>query len=132
MPVKPIRPDDAAVAKTEVFPDAVIEAWNEIIAKHYVNGHSNFTQLEIANHIALKMGLVPCEAQAKGGQDLDRALAVARTQIFEEHWLDVEPLYERYGWKVTYDKPAYNETYEANFTFTRRTRVITDYHREEG
>jgi hypothetical protein len=42
--------------------------------------------------------------------------------IFEKGLLDVETVYERAGWKVTYDKPAYNETYPATFRFVALQR----------
>ncbi len=32
-------------------------------------------------------------------------------------WLNVEELYRAQGWTVTYDKPGYNESYPATFTF---------------
>jgi hypothetical protein len=32
--------------------------------------------------------------------------------------LDIEPIYREAGWIVEYDKPAYCENYDANFTFT--------------
>lgn len=39
-------------------------------------------------------------------------------EIFDRHLLDVEPAYEAAGWKVVYDKPGHNETYEPTWTFT--------------
>lgn len=39
-------------------------------------------------------------------------------EIYEKCWLDVEPAYEAAGWRVTYDKPGYNESYDASWTFT--------------
>ena len=36
---------------------------------------------------------------------------------FPRWWLDVEPFYRDAGWKVSYDKPAYCETYTAHFIF---------------
>jgi hypothetical protein len=46
------------------------------------------------------------------------ALGLKRNEIFKNHWLDVEEIYEEAGWQVAYDKPGYNETYEASFEFT--------------
>jgi hypothetical protein len=43
-----------------------------------------------------------------------------RNTIFNEGYLDVEPLFEQYGWEVTYDKPAYNESYKAFFIFKKK------------
>ncbi len=45
---------------------------------------------------------------------------VSRESIIANHWLDVETHYQAAGWKVAYDKPAYNENYPACFTFRPR------------
>ena len=44
-------------------------------------------------------------------------LQVTRSMIFEKHWLDFEDIYRKAGWFVNFDKPAYNETYDAFFEF---------------
>lgn len=46
---------------------------------------------------------------------------VTREQIYENRWLDIEDSYRAVGWHVEYDKPGYCESYEATFTFKRRT-----------
>lgn len=52
---------------------------------------------------------------------MDRILAalpnVKRQEIFDNGWLDIETVYEDSGWSVEYDKPGYNESYEASWTF---------------
>ena len=45
-----------------------------------------------------------------------------RQDIFDNHWLDVEDLYRKNGWKVDYDKPGYNESYNAYFVFSAKTK----------
>jgi hypothetical protein len=40
--------------------------------------------------------------------------------IYANRWMDVEPVYRKAGWKVDYDRPGYNESYEAHYTFTER------------
>lgn len=95
---KPITPDEAGTAK--VIPDEVITAFNETIALHFDGRASNFTTIEIVSAIVKK--------------------GISRKVIFDNHYLDVEPIFEAVGWKVVYDKPGYNESYEANFTFTRK------------
>ena len=40
--------------------------------------------------------------------------------LFKNHYLDFEPVFRKIGWIVEYDDPAYNDDYEASFTFTRR------------
>lgn len=99
----PIRPDDVAGMKGKMIPDAVIEAFNEIIAQHYYNGTATFKQQDIVARIVQK--------------------GIKRDDIFTNHWLDIEPIYRAAGWKIFYDKPGYNETYEPTFTFTRRKNV---------
>jgi hypothetical protein len=47
-------------------------------------------------------------------------MGVSRQEVFDNQWLDIEDIYREAGWKVSYDKPAYNETYKAYFTFSRR------------
>ena len=42
---------------------------------------------------------------------------VTRSTLFDNNWLDIEPIYRRAGWVVEYDKPAYCEDYPATFTF---------------
>lgn len=41
----------------------------------------------------------------------------AVNQLIKEKWLDIEDHYRKAGWKVTYDKPAYCENYDAYFKF---------------
>ncbi len=45
---------------------------------------------------------------------------MSSSEIYERHLLDVEPSYRAEGWEVEYDKPGYNETYEATFTFRKK------------
>ena len=49
---------------------------------------------------------------------LERLNSAMREDVFKYHWLDIEPFYRSSGWAVSYDKPAYNESYKAHFIFT--------------
>ena len=42
---------------------------------------------------------------------------LSKDMIFENHWLDFEPIFRKAGWKVSYDKPGYGENYKALFIF---------------
>jgi formate-dependent phosphoribosylglycinamide formyltransferase (GAR transformylase) len=99
--IEPIKPDDVVQAKKASFPSQVIEAFNEMIVANWNNRSSTVKQCDVANLIASKMGLETTDS------------------IYANHWLDVEDVYQKAGWKVVYDKPAYCETYEATFTFSR-------------
>jgi hypothetical protein len=95
--VKPITPDEVVERKKETIPDIVFEVFNYLIAENF-NGHSA-TILQKEVDALLKKKKV----------NVDEA--------YKRHWLDVEDIYRGAGWDVAYDKPAYNETYEASFEF---------------
>lgn len=100
--VKPIRPSEVAKNKINVIPDPVIKAFNEIITLNYNDGISHFKLKEVVKLI------------------LTKNPRIKESDLFDNNWLDVEDMYRRAGWQVEYDNPAYNESYDANFTFTRK------------
>jgi serine/threonine protein kinase len=93
----PLKPQEAVHAKSQSIPPQVFEAFNEMITKHLSGGYSSFKQEDVVTLMT-----------AKG---------LKSKEIYENHWLDVEDIYRKQGWKVTYDSPAYNESYPATFTF---------------
>jgi len=97
---KPISPEDAG--KTRVIPDAVIEAFNETIEKHFYDGTAQFTQDEVEKLIVKK--------------------GIKASEIYKNHWMDVEDTYRRAGWIVEYEKSGYNETSPDTFTFKRKRK----------
>jgi len=97
----PITLDEAKTAKVNGIPHEVIESFNELITENLRGSSAKFTQKDVVARIKKKM-------------------RVASEKIFDRGWLDVEPMFEREGWRVEYDKPAYNETYEATFEFSKR------------
>ena len=104
MKIKPITPND--VIKHQKFPDEVIAAFNEAIANNWNGGNSSITQFEITELIKRKF-------QESAGHD-------NLPMVFDLKYLNVEPLYESMGWKVSYNKPAYNESYKPFFLFSRK------------
>lgn len=101
--VKPLKPSDIGEAKKKVIPDEVIEVFNELIAVKYTNGRALFKQKDVVARICSKMNM----------------RAMEENTIFENGWLNVEEMYRAEGWKVTYDKPAYSESYDATFEFRK-------------
>jgi hypothetical protein len=97
--VQPISPEEADEGKMTMFPDAVIEAFNELISTHLVHGTATVFQDEVLALIAKK--------------------GLKKNEVFAKGWLDIEDLYGQFGWNVTYDKPGYNESYQPSFTFTK-------------
>ena len=100
--VQPIAPQDVVDKKLENIPNAVIESFNELIAKKFNGSQSTIKQDEIVKHILSKDG------------------SINRQDIFDNHWLDVEEMYRKIGWDVEFDKPGYNESYEAFFVFKKK------------
>jgi hypothetical protein len=102
--MNPITPAQAKAQKHQVIPDYVIEAFNSCILKNIkAGGTAQFTQKEVVTEIISK---------APEGTD--------KRSISANNWLDIELCFEAAGWRVEYDKPGYNETYDATFTFTPR------------
>lgn len=94
----PITPEQAAGGR--IVPALVIDVFNQLVAKHF-NEKIGAAVVKQEDVVALLV-----EAGCR------------RDTIFAQHWLDVEPIYERAGWKVRHDKPGYCEDYAATFTFT--------------
>ena len=98
-PVKPITPKEVRAGNH--IPLFVIDAFNSCIAAKFNAGTAVVKQDDVI-------------------EKLVRISGVTRDLIFERGWLNVESLYEKSGWSVSYDKPAYNETYPATFTFEEK------------
>ena len=95
--VQPISPENV---KEALLPDEVIEVFNELIQEHW-NGHNARI------------------LQSKAADIISKRMKLSQYDIYERRYLDIEQVYRDAGWKVKYDKPGYNETYEATFTFSR-------------
>ncbi len=102
----PIKPSEVESVKTSSIPEEVFEAFNELIASSF-NGRESC----VLQHVALDRIVHKFLISGK---------EVTKDAIVANHWLDVEPSYRGAGWSVIYDKPGYNETYEANFTFRKK------------
>ena len=105
MTIKPISPKDVSSIKTTQIPEFVIDLWNQIIAK---NWNPNSKKSHVLQNEIIDLILTNSDTE------------ITRAEIFSNRWLDVEDIYREQGWNVVYDKPAYNETYEALFEFSIR------------
>ncbi len=97
MSIKPMSPEEVTTYQLESFPPEVIDTVNMLISENFFNGSAVVKQDELLEAL-----------QAKG---LDRG------EIFKRGWLNIEGMYRSIGWKVTYDKPGYNESGRACFIF---------------
>ena len=110
--MKPITPHEVPKAREAYIPPEVIEAFNNLITKHFVRNAATFNQDMVIDEIlSIMNGPASC-----GKAD---HVTVTRHMIFENKWLDIEPLFSNYGWKVEYESPAYCETFKAYFTFRK-------------
>jgi len=84
----PITPQEACERKLKSIPEEVYEAFDECIVAHLtLGGRSSFTFDEVIDRIVYKYDI--------------KGVAVARNDIYNHNWLDVEPVYRHIGWKVT-------------------------------
>lgn len=99
--ITPITPTEAAKSLNDSLPEYVFEGVNNAIKERY-RGESAFKilQKDIVEAI-LKVAPV----------------GTTSTFLFDKHYMDFENHYRKAGWLITYDKPAYNECYEATFEF---------------
>lgn len=104
--VTPMSPKDIENDLENIIPEFVITAVNNILKRKYRPNNT---------YVALKQNEIIKEIQSINPD-------VSRAQIFDNKWFDFESLFEKAGWKVEYDKPGYNETYEAHFTFTPKKK----------
>lgn len=101
MSIQPINPDVIQDVKNSKIPDEIIEAFNELIVENWSGGLAVIKQNEALTRIAGKT-------------------AISRSDIFSKNYLDIEDIFRKAGWKVVYDKPAYNENYEAFWKFSKK------------
>ena len=97
MEIKPLSKEE--VKRAIKMPDIIIKTVNELLIKNYSNGKSIIMQSEIVDIVS-------------GDPD-----GISRTDIYDNNYLDFEDVYRAIGWKVTYDKPGYCESYDPRFIF---------------
>lgn len=100
--IKPISPNDIEVNPENIIPPVVIQAVNNLLEKKYRGGSVSILQKEVIEEIVR----------------LDSSMN--DEYLFDNKFLDFEPLYRKSGWSVEYDKPGYNENYEAMFIFKKK------------
>jgi hypothetical protein len=98
---QPITPKEA-LQNFSPLPPEVYDSFNELIQKALNGNRAVVYQNEAADLVCSKLG-------------------ISRRELFDRRLLDVEQSYRAAGWKVEYDKPGYNESYEATFTFVINT-----------
>lgn len=90
----------------KIIPTVVITAVNNLLTKNFRGGSITIKQKDITSEI----------------MRLDES--VIENEIYANKWMDFEEVYRQYGWSVSYDKPGYNESYDATFEFKPLMRVV--------
>ena len=95
--MKPMRPEEVAEMKRKVFPPEVFEAFNELIAEHFVGKCAEFKVSAAASRVKQKL-----------------------PDTYKSEYLNVEDAYRSEGWNVVLDRPGMDESYAATFIFTAK------------
>lgn len=98
---KPITPAEVAKQRTTDIPSGVVDEWNKAITEAFDGQSAVIKQNAIVDALVRRM---ECD----------------RNEVFRQHWLDIEEVFRVAGWRIAYDKPGFNESYEATFAFTVR------------
>ena len=108
--IKPINPDDIPAMKAAYIPDWIVEEVNKLIARNFSSGSAMVKQNEIID---------AARCSERNGFEFDTADEF-RNIMFAKGYLNIEEIYRAAGWKVSYDKPGYNESYDAYFVFSKK------------
>lgn len=97
---RPLSPKEIAALKQQYIPGYVYNAFNLLIARNFNGRDARVLQEDVVSIIMSKVN-------------------VSRAEIIANKWLDVEDVYRKQGWRVTYDKPGYCETGEPFYVFSK-------------
>jgi hypothetical protein len=100
--VEPIKPKDIIDNLDDIIHPAVIKAVNTLLKEQYRGGTTRITLKEISK----KAKEICPELTTKEMED-------------KKH-LDFEPVFRKAGWKVTYDQPGWDESYDSFFEFSAK------------
>lgn len=88
--INPISKDQAIFAHLENIPDSIIDAVNKLLIKHV---EPNGVTIIYVNDI---LDIV-CSDDPDSGKP-------TRNEVYDNRWLDIEPLYRELGWKVSFEE----------------------------
>jgi hypothetical protein len=100
--VTPITPQEILADLPNIIPSFVFEAINKLLKKKFRGDSVTIKQDDIMAEIGKLQ------------------TTYTREEIFDNKWMDFESVYRKNGWLVEYDKPGFNENYDAFFKFTPR------------
>jgi hypothetical protein len=101
---KPISPAEFAELRNFI-PDQVFQVVNQLLVQKKQIGGASLSRITVF--------------QKEVVDKLETEYNFNRRDIYDKHMLDFEPHYREAGWTVKFDKPAYCESYEAYWTFSK-------------
>ena len=100
--VAPITPQEILDDLPNIIPSFVFEAVNKLLKQKFRGSSVTIKQDEILQEI----------------EKLQKTYT--RQEIYGNKWMDFEKVYRDNGWSVEYDKPGYNENYDAFILFSQK------------
>lgn len=107
----PISPVEAKNKKGNNIPEVVFNAFNSLIIKNLIRGSAKIIQNDVVDLICLEV-------------NPETSKNFTSKEIFDNHWLDIEEHYEKAGWKVKYNKPFFDESFDAFFIFQEPNKYL--------
>ena len=95
-----LKPEDISDSKEEYIPDVVFDVVNALITQEWNGRSACIKQKDIIEKI---------------GQISD----LTKDIIYKKNYLDIENVYRKNGWEVEYESPAWGESFDAYFEFTK-------------
>lgn len=104
-PVIPLTPKQVKEMHQKTIPEEIILAVNHLLVKGCSESR---IRVIIEQNEVIEQATTIMRNKGK---------TVERNDFFDKHWLDFEPIFRKAGWKVTFNKPGYNESFPAYWTF---------------
>lgn len=102
--INPLRPEEVSSQIGSHIPSEVIKVFNSLLVEHYNGTYATIYQSEVISLLKEKMN-------------------VTEDQILKNHWLDVEWIYQKFGWNVEHTKIGYSGVSCPSY-FTFRPNII--------
>ena len=107
--IKPFSPEEAKNAKASALPKELLQAVNELLTERY------------KDHGGIIIKLKDIKERCKKILGIDEMFSgVDPMDSWPDGIWDIEPVYRLAGWKVSWDGPGYNESYDGYFEFSRK------------
>lgn len=98
--IQPINPNEIIEEKVRAIPEQVVRVFNELIARNWSNDKAIVFANDAIEFIKFLTG-------------------ASKDTIIQNHWLDIEPLYRKGGYDVTYFESKGLDAFPSYFEFRK-------------